>query len=112
MYPASTAARDAPTAAFNLSAMAFINLKFSPLCRPLPPEITTRAVPSSGLSDLVSSLLINFETLGMSIGSTFSIEDDPPEVGAGSKEVGLIVIHFFCHYFLQLQKHFQHKLDE
>ena len=86
--------------------MAFINLKFSPLCRPLPPEITTRAVPSSGLSVLVSSLLINFETLGMSIGSTYSIEDDPPEVGAGSKDVGLIVTHFFLSLLLTVANAF------
>ena len=91
--------------------MAFINLKFSPLCRPRPPEITTRAVPSSGLSDLVSSLLINFETLGISAASTFSIEEDPPEVGAGSKDVGLIVIHFFLSLLFTVAKRFQHKLD-
>ena len=106
MYPASTAARDAPIAAFNLSAIAFISLKFSPLCIPLPPEITTRAVPSSGLSDLLSSLLINFEIFGTSTASIFSIGADPPEVGAGSNDVGLIVIHFFLSLLLTVANAF------
>ena len=95
IYPASTAALEAPTAAFNLSAIALINLKLSPLPRPLPPEITILAFPSSGLSDFVSSLLTNFDKFGMSMLSTFSISADPPVVVAGSKDVGLIVIHFF-----------------
>ena len=72
-----------------------INLKFSPLCIPLPPDITTLAVPSSGLSDLISSLLINFIFEFASSASTLTISADPPDVGAGSKEVGLIVMHFF-----------------
>ena len=66
-----------------------------------------RAVPNSGLSDFVSSLFINFEILGIATGSTFSTNvpflsfslADSPELGAGSKEVGLMVIHFFYHYF-------------
>ena len=32
---------------------------------------------------------------GTSTASTFSIGADPPDVGAGSNDVGLIVIHFF-----------------
>ena len=95
IYPASTAALDAPIAAFNLSATEVINLKLSPLCIPLPPETTTLAVPSSGLSDLISSLFTNFVLLNSSLGSAFSIGADPPELSHGSKEVGLIVIHFF-----------------
>jgi len=89
-----------------LSAISFINLKFFPLCIPLPPEITTLAVPSSGLSDLVSSLLINLEIFGTSVASIFSIEADPPEVGAGSNDVGLIVIHFFLSLLLTVAKAF------
>ena len=59
-----------------------------------------RAVPNSGLSDFVSSLFINFEILGAATDSAFSTWADPPELGAGSKEVGLMVMHFFfCHYF-------------
>ena len=100
MYPASTAALDAPTAALSLSAISFMSLKFSPLSNPLPPEITILAVPSSGLSDFVSSLLINLEVFGISTAATFSICAEPPVASARSKEVGLIVIHFFYHYFL------------
>ena len=77
-----------------------MSLKFSPLSNPRPPDTTTLAVPSSGLSDLVSSLLINLEVLGISTASTFSIGAEPPDFSAASKEVGLIVTHFFCRYFL------------
>ena len=94
MYPASTAALEAPIAAFNLSAIALISLKFSPLCIPLPPEITILAVPNSGLSDLTASLLINLLNVVASAASIFTISADPPDVGAGSNEVGLIVMHF------------------
>jgi len=69
-------------------------LKFSPLCIPLPPDITTLAVPSSGLSDLTSSLLINFVREFSSSASHLTISAEPPEVEAGSKDVGLMVIHF------------------
>ena len=95
MYPASTAARDAPIAAFSLSAIAVINLKLSPLPIPLPPEITTLAVPSSGLSDFTSSLFINLVKSETSAFSAFTISAVPPVVEAGSKDVGRIVIHFF-----------------
>ena len=101
MYPASTAARDAPTAAFNLSAISFMSLKFSPLSNPLPPETTILAVPSSGLSDFVSSLFTNLEKFGISTASTFSICAEPPVLGAGSNEVGLIVTHLFLSLLLQ-----------
>tara|TARA_B100000131_G_scaffold77058_1_gene73613 strand:- start:583 stop:858 length:276 start_codon:yes stop_codon:yes gene_type:complete len=77
-----------------LSAIAVINLKLSPLPIPLPPDITTLAVPSSGLSDLTSSLLINFILVFVSPPSALTISAEPPEVTAGSKDVGLIVIHF------------------
>ena len=61
---------------------------------PLPPETTTLAVPSSGLSDLISSLFINFVCPNSALGSAFSTGADPPELSQGSKEVGLIVTHF------------------
>ena len=66
--------------------------------------MTTLAVPSSGLSDLVSSLLINLDTFGKFAASTFSIAADPPEDGAGSNDVGLIVIHFFLSLLLTVAK--------
>ena len=59
-------------------------MKFSPLSNPLPPDTTILAVPSSGLSDLVSSLLINLEVLGISTASTFSIAAEPPDFSAAS----------------------------
>ena len=70
-------------AAFNLSAISVINLKFSPFCIPLPPETTTLAVPSSGLSDFTSSLLINLEDVNSSTPSTFSIGASRAAVDAG-----------------------------
>ena len=85
-----------PIAAFNLSAIEVINLKLSPLCIPLPPDTTILAVPSSGLSDLISSLLTNFVNENSSPASAVSIGAEPPELSHGSKEVGLIVIHFFA----------------
>ena len=54
-------------------------------------------MPSSGLSDLTSSLLINLVKVNSSEPSDFTISADPPDVAAGSKDVGLIVIHFFYH---------------
>ena len=106
IYPASTAAREAPTAALSLSAMSVISLKLSPLSNPLPPDITTLAVPSSGLSDFVSSLLRNFEKLGTSTASTFSTWAEPPVLGAGSNYVGLIVTHFFLSLLFTVAKAF------
>merc|ERR1719245_2823846 len=53
--PASTAARDAPTAAPILSAKSYSIWKLSPLFIPLPPLMTTLALASSGRSDLLSS---------------------------------------------------------
>ena len=53
--PASTAAREAPTAAPSLSATSSRSAKLSPLCMPRPPEITIRAEVSSGRSDCVRS---------------------------------------------------------
>ena len=63
-------------------------------------------MPSSGLSDLISSLLTNFVLLNSSPGSTFSIDADPPELSQESKEVGLIVIHFFVSLLLTVANAF------
>ena len=49
-YPASTAARDAPTAAPSLSAKLNNNLKFSALPSARPPDTTRAAVCRSGRS--------------------------------------------------------------
>ena len=87
-----------------------MSLKFSPLSNPLPPDTTILAVPSSGLSDFVSSLFTNLEKLGTSAASTLSICAEPPVLGAGSNEVGLIVIHLFLSLLSLSQKHFLHKL--
>ena len=42
----------------------------------------------------------NFVFSKFSLGSTFSIGADPPELGQGSKEVGLIVTHFLLSLLL------------
>lgn len=54
-YLASTAAREAPTAALSLSARSYNNLKLSPDFNPQPPDTITLAAVNSGLSDLVNS---------------------------------------------------------
>jgi len=71
---------------------------------PLPPEITILAVPNSGLSDLISSLLTNLEFLKASPASDFTISAEPPVAGAGSKDVGLIVTHFFLSLLFTVAK--------
>ena len=43
---------------------------------------------------------------GASTASTFSIVAEPPEVGAGSNDVGLTVIHFFLSLLLIVAKAF------
>ena len=98
--------RDRPIAAPSLSATSVINLKLSPLCIPLPPETTILAVPSSGLSDLISSLLINYVFLKSSPASPFSIVAVPPELSQGSKDVGLIVTHFLASFVFTVAKAF------
>ena len=79
-------------AALSLSAIPFNNAKFSALPRPLPPDITIRALPSSGRSDLFSCLLINSIFISSFLKSNFSISPSPPSFRTASKEVGLIVI--------------------
>mmetsp|Transcript_5274 Transcript_5274/g.15414 ORF Transcript_5274/g.15414 Transcript_5274/m.15414 type:complete len:249 (+) Transcript_5274:175-921(+) len=53
--PASTAARDAPTAAPNLSANRSSTGKLSELLIPRPPLTTMEALPKSGRSDLLTA---------------------------------------------------------
>ena len=55
--------------------------------------MTTLAVPNSGLSDLISSFFINLDISLASPASLFCISAEPPEVGAGSNDVGLTVTH-------------------
>ncbi len=43
---------------------------------------------------------------GASVASTFSIGADPPEIGAGSNDVGLIVIHFILSVLLTVANAF------
>lgn len=77
--PASTAALEAPIAAFpKTSANYSNNLKFSPFFKPLPPETTILAADNSGLSLLTNSSetkVVKFSVLDnvASIFSTYSI---------------------------------------
>ena len=73
---------------------------------PLPPETTTLAVTSSGLSDLISSLFINLVCENSSLGSPFSIGAYPPELSQVSNEVGLMVIHFLLSFVFTVAKAF------
>ena len=67
--------------------------KFSPDCMPRPPEITMRAVVSSGRSLLLSSSPAK-TTLSVASppASTVSIAAEPPSAAAGSKVVLRTVI--------------------
>src|ERR1700735_4018988 len=78
-YPASTAARDAPTAAPSLSATGSIYLvKFSRLCIARPPEMMILADVSSGRSDLDNSSPTQPDTPGSAAAAAASIGADPP----------------------------------
>ena len=57
-------------------------------------------MPSSGLSDLISSFFTNLVNEYSSPGSPLTISAEPPVEGAGSKDVGLTVIHFFGSFVL------------
>ena len=63
-------------------------------------------MPSSGLSDLTSSLLINFASEDPSDASALIISAEPPVAGAGSNEVGLIVTHFLLSVLLTVANAF------
>ena len=105
-YPASTAALEAPIAAFNLSAISLINLKLSALCNPLPPDITILAVLSSGLSDLDSSRSINSVLFSDESKFIASTTPEPPSLAITSNEVGRIVITFLLSFYLTVASAF------
>jgi hypothetical protein len=93
--PASTAAREAPTAPFNLSASFSNNTKLSPLFRPRPPATTTRAVVRSGLSDLLMLEETNVESGDLeALTATVSIAASLSETPAFSNAVVLIVRNY------------------
>ena len=85
--PASTAAREAPSAAFNLSASASRILKFSPDPMPRPPETTTRADTSSGRSDLLISRPSRLDSPPSGPAATLSTVAEPPLAGTASNPV-------------------------
>mmetsp|Transcript_11714 Transcript_11714/g.43657 ORF Transcript_11714/g.43657 Transcript_11714/m.43657 type:complete len:205 (+) Transcript_11714:230-844(+) len=87
--PASTAARDAPTAPPSLSASCSSIAKLSPDFIPRPPETTTRALPSSGLSelDLASETKLLRPASAASAAATSSTTASPPSSAHFSKLV-------------------------
>mmetsp|Transcript_54483 Transcript_54483/g.132233 ORF Transcript_54483/g.132233 Transcript_54483/m.132233 type:complete len:215 (-) Transcript_54483:449-1093(-) len=89
--PASTAARDAPTAAPNLSANASRMGKFSPDLIPRPPLTTIDALPRSGRSDLETDSLTHSALSNATTSLTVSTESAGQSTnGALSKLVGRI----------------------
>lgn len=88
-YPASTAARDAPIAAPNASANGSrVALKVLASFNARPPDTMRLAEPSSGRSDLVSSVLICSEAgLETSTGSTAFASTSEPSADAALKAV-------------------------
>src|SRR5947208_855231 len=85
--PASTAALEAPTAAPNTSANSSINLNFSALCNPRPPDTTILADPKSGRADLLNSCLTNSVPLKVKSLSNTSIEQASCVLVTASKAV-------------------------
>ena len=63
----------------------------SEFSKPLPPDTTIFALPSSGLSLFETSLLIKIVFRSVSTKEISSIDASPPESSDFSKEVGLIV---------------------
>ncbi|MCY1458349.1 hypothetical protein D9M71_757230 [compost metagenome] len=90
--PASTAAREAPTAAPSLSARLYRCLKLSPLPMPRPPETTILAAVSSGRSDLASSSPTKAEMPALCAAPTASTAAEPPSAATASKPVVRTVI--------------------
>mmetsp|Transcript_67382 Transcript_67382/g.186485 ORF Transcript_67382/g.186485 Transcript_67382/m.186485 type:complete len:205 (-) Transcript_67382:353-967(-) len=92
--PASTAAREAPTAAPSLSASLYSISKFSPFFMPRPPAITTEAEDSSGRSLLVFSSRTNEDrpASGEAAAGASSTAALPPSAAAASKAVPRTVI--------------------
>lgn len=70
-YPASTAAREAPTAAFpKASASPEMTEKFYLLLTPLPPDTTILAVVSSGLLESDESSLTKLVLISVGKGAS------------------------------------------
>src|SRR5882757_192538 len=85
-YPASTAAREAPTAAPILSAREYRILNPSALPRARPPDTTLDAVCKSGRSFLAADTEMKRVWVGSStLRDDFSTGAEPP-VGAASNE--------------------------
>mmetsp|Transcript_24178 Transcript_24178/g.50231 ORF Transcript_24178/g.50231 Transcript_24178/m.50231 type:complete len:214 (+) Transcript_24178:117-758(+) len=103
-YPASTAARDAPTAPFILSASDSSILKLSPFFMPRPPETTTAAEERSGRSEFDSDADTNAGEEGDSVKERASTGADPPVSAALSKAVGLTVTSLTSSLFLTLAR--------
>ena len=93
-------------AAPNLSAIPSNNLKLSPFCIPLPPEITIFAAVSSGLSDSDNSCLTK-----LTLPSKVSEESITSTVFSdsflhGSKQVPLTVITLILSFDFSLHTAF------
>lgn len=97
-YPASTAARDAPTAAPSASARGYnVEANVSAFFKARPPDTTRLATPKSGRSDLVRVVFIC--CVGGSVTSTGSsglASTSTPSAceEAAGKAVGLTVKNF------------------
>ena len=90
--PESTAARDAPIAAFNLSANGVNKVSnCSLLCNARPPETMTLACPNSGRSLLVKLAETNCVKLVAGMVSIFSTFALPPSTALASNAVDLKV---------------------
>ncbi|MNE93338.1 hypothetical protein D3C80_1911780 [compost metagenome] len=85
--PASTAAREAPTAAPSLSATLYSSWKLSPFCMPRPPETMTFAAVSSGRSDLAISSPTKREIPASLTLAMVSMLAEPPSPATASKPV-------------------------
>src|SRR6185437_3064513 len=89
---ASTAAREAPTAAPSLSATGSMYLvKFSRLCMARPPEMMILAEVSSGRSDADNSSPTKDDSAGSLAAAAFSIGAEPPCPAAGKVEVRTVM---------------------
>src|SRR5512141_999902 len=86
-HPASTAARDAPIAAFSRSASSSTSRKFSCALIPRPAETITRASVSSGRSDFVSCRETNAVPPASAVTATFSKGAFAPPIAAASNAV-------------------------
>src|SRR5512141_1417041 len=86
-HPASTAARDAPIAAFSRSASSSTSRKFSCALIPRPAETITRASVSSGRSDFVSCRETNAVPPASAVTATFSTGAFAPPIAAASNAV-------------------------